>query len=338
MKVGSLSPIIETQEGLTLLRCTGVFEPKAGTFEEARDSISKRLRKERFDTAWKALNRELLAKLRPVYHPEIITSDASDDPAVITYRQDDHSKSVSLGEYRAFLVRKHLSEDAIGHERHLELLESRMLLEAQAHEAGHRGLIAVDEVSERIKWTQLELKARIALDASVAPLVTLPTKKDITALYSRRKDELVSPEKLHLQTLEMPIDQGIGRALYDRFEGLGSRLATGDIDLEAAARELSPHAKFQDLGWMTMDQVWMMGRNATDAIERLLESGGYSPAVQEGPVLRIFHLAGHRDQRILSLAEAQPRLEAALIAARKRQAEEKIRKTILREQKIEVLQ
>jgi hypothetical protein len=60
---GELSPVIETPEGLTLLRCTERLEPRRRSFEEVRGRIERSLEKARVATAWEALDRRLLAEL-----------------------------------------------------------------------------------------------------------------------------------------------------------------------------------------------------------------------------------------------------------------------------------
>jgi len=70
LEEGDLSPVIETPEGLTLLRCTERLEPRRRSFEEVRDRIERSLEKERVAAAWEALDRRLLAGLDPAVDGE----------------------------------------------------------------------------------------------------------------------------------------------------------------------------------------------------------------------------------------------------------------------------
>ncbi|MCK5379394.1 MAG: peptidyl-prolyl cis-trans isomerase [Acidobacteria bacterium] len=338
MEADSLSPVIETPAGLTLLRCTQILEAKSPSFEEARDRLSKDLKRRRFKEAWGALDRQLVEEFRPTYRPERITTDAPETAVVATLRKGETTKEISLAEYRVYLGRERVRQEApaLSRQRHLQFLGARVLLEARALEAARRGLDADQNFAERLAWKQLELKARIALDEAASLLITYPTDEEVEALYGRRREELIQEERLHLRTLELAISRALPREIYDQFENLGERLANGEIDLDAAAQELKPPATVVDLGWKTPDQIWLLGRNVEDAVKRL-EPGHFSGPVQEGQILRIIHLVARRKQRTPSLGEARPRLVASLIAARRLKAEESVRRAILAEQKIEVM-
>ena len=338
LEAGSLSPVIETSDGLTLLRCTQILEAKKPSFEEARDRLSKELRRRRFKEAWAALDQELITEFRPTYQSENVTADAPATTVVAILRKGEVTEEISLAEYRVFLARERIRQEAhtLDRERHMEFLRARILLEAHANEATRRKLDVDRRYSEGLAWKQLELKARMALDEMTIPLIRTPTVEEVKALYTRRIDDLLQEEKLHLLALELPIRRDLPRKLYDQLANLGERLANGEINLDQAADELKPHATIEDLGWLAPDAVWLLGRNA-DAAIKPLKPGQFTVPVQEGQTMRIFHLVARRKPRTPSLSEARPRLEASLVAARRLKAEETIRRTILEEQKIEVM-
>ncbi|RLE26855.1 MAG: hypothetical protein DRJ65_04615 [Acidobacteria bacterium] len=338
LEAGSLSPVIETPDGLTLLRCTQILEAKNPSFEEARDQISKGLRRRKFKKAWEALDRRLIGEFKPTHRPEKINAAAPETTVVATLRINATTEEITVAEYGVFLGRERIRQEAhtLDRERHLEFLRDRILLEAHAHEATRRKLDVDQRYSERLAWKQLELKARMALDEMATPLIKTPTDEEIKALYTRRIDDLAQEEKLQLRALKMPIRRDLPRELYEQLANLYERLAEGEINLEEAALELEPHATVVDLGWKSPDEIWLLGRNA-DAAIKPLKPGQVTVPVQEGQTLWIFHLVTRRNPRTPTLSEARPRLEASLVAARRLQAEETIRRTILAEQKIEVM-
>ena len=60
LKAGDLSPVVETGEGLVLIRCTGIQEAWNPTFDEQRDQLADRLRQAKLEDSWTALSASLL--------------------------------------------------------------------------------------------------------------------------------------------------------------------------------------------------------------------------------------------------------------------------------------
>ncbi len=338
MQTGSISPVIETADGLTLLRCTRVFEAKSPTFPEVREQITKKIRRERVQEAWVSLDRRLVQEFRPSFRPDAVSPTAPETTVVATYRVNGHIQNVTLAEYRIFLARKGSVQQAesLDQARHLEWLKTRVLMEAHALEAVKNGLDTDEKFRERRRWKRLELMARIALDQWVSPMMTPPTIEELKAIYLKRHDTLIREERMHVRALELPIRLDLPRKIYLDFELLSEQLASGKITISGAAKVLEPHAIVRDFGWKTPDEIWIMGRNVEDAIKGL-KTGHFTAPIQEGKTLSILYLAERRDRRILSFEEARPRLEAAIIAARRARAEDRIRRTILDHQRIEVL-
>ena len=180
-------------------------------------------------------------------------------------------------------------------------------------------------------WKRLALRAQMAADLAVAERVTEPAAAEIAAAWAAPRAGWIEPRKRHLRALTLAIDRGRDAATYERFLAAGRELAAGkpaERALETAQSSVAPLARLEELGWLTDDEVWSLGRNA-DAAIRALDVGRLSPAVQEGRSLRIFELLGERPERRKTLAEATPEIRGALITERRRQAIEMIRREIL---------
>src|SRR4029077_9458696 len=64
---GDISPLIETRDGLSLLRCVGIIEAQPPSVERARRIVSLRLGGERFERAWAGLSSRLAAELQAAF-------------------------------------------------------------------------------------------------------------------------------------------------------------------------------------------------------------------------------------------------------------------------------
>lgn len=180
-------------------------------------------------------------------------------------------------------------------------------------------------------WKRLALRAQWAADLAVAERVSPPTAEEIAAAWAAPGAGWIEPRKRHLRALTLEIDRERAASTYERFLAAGRELAAGTPPgqaLERTQQSVAPLARLEELGWLTDDEVWALGRNAEAAI-RALAVGRLSPAVQEGRRLRIFELLGERPERRKTLLEATPEIRGALVTLRRREAIEAIRREIL---------
>ena len=324
---GDLSPVVEVDAGFVLLRCSKVFEAETPDLGEVREEIESRLRGEAAASAWQELTRKLLdgADLRVDPHrPE---GRATGSNAVATYRVGEERRSLTADRLEVFLRARREGRplSAIPRDELVESVPARVLLDLCGHEAVVRRLVDV-ELEETIRWKELELEARIALDVRVDELVSVPTEEEIREVYATRREQLVEPEMRHLRMIRIAIDHERPRSFYESVQRVGTRAASGEVSLEEAADELG--SEIVDLGWLAPNDVWRLGRAVDQAVAGL-EVGGVTPVVQEGKGLFIVGLAGRRDRRILSFEESREMLLTDMLRRRRLQAEEAIRQQIL---------
>ncbi len=184
-------------------------------------------------------------------------------------------------------------------------------------------------------WKRLEVRAQFAADLAVARRAVPPTAPEIAAAFAAAPGGWIEPRKRHLRVLTLDIDRSREAAFYERFLATGRALAALPASssgaagtLEQAQASVAPLGRLEDLGWLTDDEIWALGRNAELAI-RALTPGRLSAAVQEGRRLQIFELSAERPARPKALGEAAPQIEQALLARRRREAIEELRREIL---------
>lgn len=334
MKPGDLSPVIETEAGLTLLRCTGIVPAVRLTPEEVRTRLRNQLRGERIEREWDELSGRLVAGLAPVYHLSPL-GDAAES-AIATVRRGAGVESIERRDLELYLRDLRSPPPAALATDELRRHTEELLLQlARAWEAEQRGLTATDAHRERLALESLAMRAELALAPEVRSRLKEPTEQEIATLFEKRREQLVEPSSVELRTLEIPLRKGLGAAYYQRVQDLGSRLTSGSLTLEQARDELAPHARLRDRGWLSAPEAWKLGRNVEVALARLAP-GQVSPVVQEGRLLLILHLVARREERPLTLEEARPQLAAALFAAQRERIRAALWAELVAEQEIRI--
>lgn len=329
---GELSPVIETADGLTLLRCTGIVPEARLTPEEVRQRLAREIRRERVERAWDELTTRLLAELAPMY--PLAPLGAAPESVVATARRGDGVETLDRRDLELFLREQRSAPPAALAPEELRRHAEELVLQlARSREAERRGLTTTPVYRERLAFETLTMRAELALAPEVRKRLVTSTEAEITALYERRKEQLAEPAQSRLRVLEIPIRSDLPAALYQHARETGARLEAGEITLEQAQTALAPHARLQDLGWLSQPAVWQLGRNVEIALQKL-HPGGHTGMVQEGRKLMALQLVDHRDERPLTLAEARPSLVAALTAAQRERIRTELRAAIIAEQEI----
>lgn len=336
---GEVSPVVETAEGLTLLRCLGVVEATRLTPDQARERFGRELAQQRFDRAWDQLSTRLLAERDPA----VRTSSSGDGPgrAIVTVRRPGASAGGSRERIDPIEFELFLRERRAGPSEILETEALRghagefVLLEGRAEEAERRGLTRAPAFRERLELEALAMRGELALAPQVEELLVEPTESEMAELYRSRRERFFEPQRLHLRTLEIPIRSDLPAALYRRVRDLGTALEAGEIGLELAMELLAPHACVVDRGWMTERDAWQLGRNVEVALESL-GVGRTSAPVQEGRSLLVLELVDRRDERPLELDEASDSLKASLLAAQRERIRARLREALLADAEIRI--
>jgi hypothetical protein len=328
MNKGDVSPIIETREGLTLLRCVDIIEAQAPSLERARRLVSLRLTEERFPPAWAALVSRLDAELDPVY-PK---GDARRGPpvaAVATYRDGRGRSRVTREDFLLYVSdRGVVRADSLR-----PLLLERVRQEGFLKEAERRGLLTQKDDDVFFEWKEREMRARAVERAEVEALVPPPTEAEMRAAYASRAKPLVEPARVTLRALKIALKRDRPLSYYEEARKVGERVAAGSMRFEDAAAALRAHAELVELGSLTADEVWLMGRNV-DAAVQATPVGGTSRLVQEGRTLWILNVAARTPERPLSFEEARPQVHDGLWRAARRRAVAEFRRRLLEEQAV----
>lgn len=201
-------------------------------------------------------------------------------------------------------------------------------------EARRLGWVSDDDDRILTRWRGLAVRAQLAADRWVAQRVAQPTAAEIEAAWRSASPGWRAPRARHLRALTLEIDRRLGAEPYERFLAAGRALAAmppasrRPAALEGLRDEVAPASQLEDLGWLTDDEVWALGKSADEAIASL-QTGAISAPTQEGRRLRLFELVAVRPERRKSLEEALPDVRAALLEAQARQSIDHLRREIL---------
>ncbi|MCH9650252.1 MAG: peptidyl-prolyl cis-trans isomerase [Deltaproteobacteria bacterium] len=361
LEEGDLSAILETAAGLTLVYCAEVLEASNPGPVEVRKRHERILRKKRFRAQWKILEESLVAEFEPRFHapeswgaasreaPSDETSmvngvSESGDPAaasppLVTWKA--HSSlpakppALHLSDFEFFLRRRgaKASHQLSAHRRQ-DLLEERWMLELYAFEAERRGLLRKTEYLEQLACKVEKLETEFALNRVSRKYFVEPKESEIRQAVEGNSSEFQLLGKVWLRMIELPIESEKPREFYEQVRELGEKTADGVLSLEQVHGLLEPFGKLEDLGWLSLDQVWLMGRGVQAAVESL-EPGEISQAVQEGRRFLYLQLVDRELARPLSREEATAKVAVLLRRQRQRQAEVLARKAILEQLRVE---
>lgn len=334
LKVDTLSPVVEIRDGFLILLCTAVQEAEERTFTEARQRIAGRLRTRAIEASKAKLEASLLAELAIRIGAGASWKDP--DAVVATYQLDGKTRTLEVHELGLF-ARKPRSKplDQLSPTKRAEAIESYLLAMARAAEAIRKGCMDDPDHELRLHYRTLELQAQKAANQAADAALKPPEEAAISAWIEARRENLDFPATSHVRALVVHRNPGYGAEFFARLRRAGERLEAEGGSLEAVARELAPHAEVQDFGWLTESQVWTLGRNL-DLTWKAMATGSFSSLVQEGPKLYLLERAGDKPRRPLSRAEAQQQAQAALLAAERRRFGQELRRSILREESIEL--
>lgn len=373
LSVDEVSEVIDTDDGVTLLRCTAILEPAQLDYAAARRQVESRLREDRYERIRDGLDDELVASmnlrivpLEPAAAPGTRTVEAR-------FRFGDEERTLTteaLASYlRLYGVRKPI--DAFGAEKRQTFIRDCLLHEARAQEAKRRGLLEDAAFQASLVFQDLEIRAQLVANRASAEKNISPSKEAIASFYARRQAELIEPQAQHIRMVAVARDPSYGAAFYRALRESAARLAAsraeagsdrvparegateasgatathrgaaaangGADDLEMLARSLGGRGELRDLGWLTEVKVWQLGLNVDTAVAELA-SGQISPLIQQGRELYVLELVAERPERQLSLDEARPRIRAALTTAERRRIGNALRQQVLDEQRIRMIE
>jgi parvulin-like peptidyl-prolyl isomerase len=332
---GELTPVLDTGEGLALLRCQSFLPAVEESFADAREAIEKRLIGDRLPAAVRALDASLRAAAQPTLRPEALAS--ADGPPPIEWRDGDAGRSLARLDVVLFLRDRGWPEPAAVGAADLErLLGERLRLELRAAEAARRGLVDDPAYRDRMRWADLELRAELWERREVASRLAPPTDAELHASFEAHCDTYRTPERLELEAIALGIDRQRPQELYERARRLGDRLVAGEASFAEAVAALVPPAEVRDFGSLTAREAWRLGLNVEHALADL-EPGGSSGLVQEGTTLYLLHLVSRQPARPQTFDEARSAVAGELTRRRSQALRGEIRRQILADEALRLI-
>lgn len=332
LEAGQISPIVETEHGLSLLLCTSVVAEQRPDAAESKRRIAAELRGQRFESEWPLLEARLTAELAAQY--DLAPLPAS--PSAVIVRMSAAGETFQLSRIDLDVALREHGLDAlsgVAAERARSIVEGLVREVALAREATRRGLTAIPAHQDRLAFETLEMRAELALAPAIRDRLSLPSEEAVRTAWEENREHWVERAQLKLRSLQIPIRPDIPRELYQRLEQLEPRIQAGELSLEQLRDLWAPHAVILDLGWLSEPQAWQLGRNVEAALQDLAP-GGVTAPVQEGRRLLVLHLLARVDERPLTFEEARPQIERNWLGREKRRLRRELFAAIAAEQEI----
>lgn len=328
LRVDELSPVIATEDGLHLIRCSQVLEARE-TFEDVRSLIEKTLRREAVATSLSAARAASHEALAPSCSVREIDWTSGDDRPVLSFAASAEVDPFHRDQFIAWLKYRGVPTapwEMSGSD--LDQLCSQLARTVgDAKAAERRDLDQTSAYLTAVAWEEWQLRAELVLSREVESRFDPPTEAEVESYFDRHRSHWVTAERLKLSVLRLPIDRSLSRQVYETADRLGRELQGGTIDLDAALAALE-HADLTDLGWLTRDQIWRLGANI-DAATRDLAVGGWSALVQEGRELFLIRVVDREPETQLDLADVEGSIRLSLTRARKEALRAQVQSEIL---------
>jgi parvulin-like peptidyl-prolyl isomerase len=318
LKTDELSPVIETAEGFTILRCDGFIEGRVMPLEEARQRIREGLWRRRTEARRRGLREELLWGAAILDLLDSALAQGGDDAVAARFLWG----TVTLGELR-WLSGQRPESFSVAALR--SQVEEHVYRTQMADLARERGLDADPELRARIRWTRARLLATFEVTRRVNTLLVPPTPAEMRAHFETNRDRYREPPEMDFSMILLAAAATEPRRAAEA-EDLAGRLRSGARDFAEAARALSAHPSGQAggrLGWHTMRQAAPLGPALLRALGQT-QPGEVVGPVQQDNDLFIAKLWGRRPARPQSFEEAQGRIETELGNARVAKLQEKV--------------
>ncbi len=340
LRGGSLSPVLSTDAGLTLLYCMAYFPERQMPFDEVRAFLKKRVKKERLEKRWAALDEVILKRIAPIYHPDSISAGSGDATPVLVCTLGEQKMKVSLARFAAFVARRGASDPAfLTHDERARQLIELALLIGRADEADRRHLLDQPLTRERSKWRTLAAQGECYARRQVANSVVDPSPDQIQAFYEAQKDRIMMPARLQVRLIKIEIAHGEPLEILHRARQAAVLLRSGEGTVEEACRLIDPSehlVEAHDFDWRLVKDVLKFGPDIGPAIVGL-DVGGVTEPIQDGQTLLIGQLLDRHEQRLLSLEEATPQIRSILRRRLEREARTQLEMSVLKLQEVKFM-
>ena len=340
LEPGDLSPPIETEDGLILLRCNQVFEARQKSLAEAEGTIRRYLTKKRKLASLMEIDRSARASLEPTFHPlPKIPEGEGEEPAaaVVTYRVGEELHGISRADLEVLLSKRvgapTLAELALAGPEELRPYQDQLLERwGRDREARRRDLVEDPEGDSRSAWARRRMLASFALRHEVDQRLPDTDPQEIEA---RVADELAGePARLHkrrylLRWIEAPVTPNQDKDFYRRLDEATAKARSGEITFAEIPAVAGAGATIRPAAWFTDRSVGSLGRPVLDAVQAL-QPGGITPLLPEDRRLLIFRLVERQEQRPWSREEQATRIRERLRKERQAEVRQQLEREILK--------
>ncbi len=340
LEPGQISHVIETAQGLTLLKCDQIFEEKVPAREEVAGNLAGNLRRRRARELWEATEKELLQAAEPRY--DIAAAQrpgAADSAAVVSCAGGRLTRAELPGLLQG--LRRGPDPAAYGPQQLRGILERHVLRVAAAERARGLGLGEEPELRERLRWQGLTALGAAEMSRRVQAAFEPVTAAEVRAYHAADAERFERLPHFDLAVIHLTAGSGLQdlRAQYARAEEVLAGIRSGGLDFAAAARAHSDHpsaAAGGALGWLSRRQMARFGSVAWQAIQDL-RPGEVSDLLSQHQDLWIFRLNGHQPARPMTLEEAAGEAEKKLGTERAREAEARLEERLRQELAVRLL-
>lgn len=334
LEVGGVSDVIETKDGFTILECTHVLHAGATSLEAIEKRVEAAALRERYQSSLDAVHERIRAESSLVpLRRDWLATDPISSPVLVLRLQGEEDEKIGLDEYFQFLRARGGDSDptAVSEAEHLNHLDGLLIEIGMAREAKRRGLLDTNEYRESLNWNLKVLAAHVVFRQRMEPDPV--SAEEIAAFYKKHRSRFARPAASHLFAVEIKLIDSTSRSMVERARQAVARLKDGDLRIGEAAAFVDPvgtHVRFSELGWISHDQMFLLGAGAEEA-GNVLGSGETSDLIQEGPVLMILHCDATRERSPLSPDEVRPAIIRQLEENHRRRAKRRFEEQLLRE-------
>lgn len=313
LAAGDLSGVIETADGLMILRCDEVLEEVQRTAEEVRAMVSAHLRRQAERQAWARQGEALLAAAEPQWNLAAARDSTAGPEAVVASFEGGRVQRREL-DLLAAARPGSASTAGLDDASLTQLLESWIVTRMAAARARRMGLDHDPDVVARRHWSRLRLLAGAELGHLVENDFEPPTEAEAKAYFAAHPARFQRPPEFDLDVIAITLPAGEERERYRLAQRLQAELASGVTEFAAAARAHSEHpsaAAGGGLGWLARPQLAPLGARPTKVVQAL-EPGEISELVQNERTAYIFRLRGRREAQDRPWDEVAAAVDRAL--------------------------
>ncbi len=336
LEEGALSGIIETPDGLTILKCEGIIEARQPSLETRKKEIVPHLRRFRMRDEWASLRNRLLTEAQP--RIDLQTKGEAGAPSgtvaefkggVLTQADLD-----ALLRERQRVARVPQLTD----ERLTEMVENRVFEFLAASEARAQGLHLDSAFSEAQHWQRILILASRTVENHINAKLAPIDQKQAQQFFRAHPEKFMRLPHFKLSLIRLDLKPGLEQTVYRKTVKLQSKLTAGDGDFAAIAKAHSDHPSGADggsLGLLSRRQLAAFGPEVFRTVKGLV-NGEISEIVQHQQSLFILKLEGYEPERPLAWEEAAERAKALLGTQQSQHLKEELEHELTRKLNLQV--